>query len=87
VRNVGPRDTVSSAFPAHKIIGNIYFVGSRALSSFLISTPAGLILINSDYEATVPVIKASVEKLGFKMTDIKIILGSHAHSDHMETPW
>jgi len=83
-RNLGPRDTTNNPFPAHKIIGNIYFVGPQALGSFLISTPAGLILINSDFEVTVPVIRASVEKLGFKMTDIKILLGSHAHGDHME---
>jgi len=70
-------------FPAHKIIGNMYFVGSEQLGSFLITTPAGHILINSDYEETVPVIRAAVEKLGFKFTDIKILLGSHAHPDHM----
>jgi metallo-beta-lactamase class B len=70
-------------FPAHKIIGNVYFVGSEQLGSFLITTPAGHILINSDYEETVPVIQAAVDKLGFKFTDIKILLGSHAHPDHM----
>ncbi len=70
-------------FPAHKIVGNVYFVGSEQLGSFLITTPAGHILINSDYEETIPVIRASVEKLGFKFSDIKILLGSHAHPDHM----
>ena len=70
-------------FPAHKIIGNMYFVGSEQLGSFLITTPEGHILINSDYEETVPVIRAAVETLGFKFTDIKILLGSHAHPDHM----
>jgi metallo-beta-lactamase class B len=70
-------------FPAHKIIGNMYFVGSEQLGSFLITTPEGNILINSDYEETVPVIRAAVEKLGFKFSDIKILLGSHAHPDHM----
>jgi metallo-beta-lactamase class B len=74
----------NAPFPAHKVIGNIYYVGSAELASFLITTPQGHILINSDFEATVPVIRASVEKLGFKFTDIKIILGSHAHGDHME---
>jgi metallo-beta-lactamase class B len=83
-RNLGPRDQVNKPFPPHKIIGNIYFVGPQALGSFLIVTPAGMILVNSDYEVTVPVIKASVEKLGFKFSDIKILLGSHAHGDHME---
>lgn len=70
-------------FPAHKVIGNVYFVGSEQLGSFLITTPQGHILINSDYEETVPVIRAAVEKLGFKFTDIRILLGSHAHPDHM----
>ena len=71
-------------FPAYKVIGNIYYVGSEQLASFLIVTPGGNILINSDFESTVPVIRASVEKLGFKMSDIKVLLGSHAHGDHME---
>jgi metallo-beta-lactamase class B len=74
----------NAPFPAHKVIGNVYYVGSAELASFLITTPQGHILINSDFEATVPVIRASVEKLGFKFTDIKILLGSHAHGDHME---
>ncbi len=83
-RNLGPRDQVNKAFPPHKIIGNVYYVGSQALGTFLITTPEGHILINSDYEVTVPVIKAGIEQLGFKFTDIKILLGSHAHGDHME---
>ena len=74
----------NAPFPAHKVIGNVYYVGSSELASFLITTPQGHVLINSDFEATVPVIRASVEKLGFKFTDIKIVLGSHAHGDHME---
>jgi len=74
----------SKPFPAHKVIGNVYFVGSNNLGSYLVTTPEGHILINTDFEQTVPVIRAGVEKLGFKFTDIKIILGSHAHGDHME---
>jgi len=70
-------------FPAHKVIGNVYSVGSEQLGSFLITTPQGHILINSDYEETIPVIRDGVEKLGFKFSDIKILLGSHAHPDHM----
>lgn len=83
-RNLGPRDHVNDPFPPHKVIGNVYFVGPHALGSYLIVTPAGNILINSDYEVTVPVIRASVEKLGFRFADTKILLGSHAHADHME---
>jgi metallo-beta-lactamase class B len=71
-------------FPPHKVIGNVYFVGTSDLGSYLINTPEGHILVNTDYETTVPLIRSSVEKLGFKFTDIKIILGSHAHGDHME---
>jgi metallo-beta-lactamase class B len=71
------------AFPAHRVIGNVYYVGSKDLASYLITTPDGHILINTGFEETVPLIKASVEALGLKMGDIKIILASHAHSDHV----
>jgi metallo-beta-lactamase class B len=71
-------------FPAHKVIGNVYFVGTADLGSYLITTPEGHILVNTDYESTVPQIRASVAKLGFQFTDIRIVLGSHAHGDHME---
>jgi metallo-beta-lactamase class B len=69
-------------FPPYRIIGNVYYVGSKGLASYLISTSDGLILINSSLEASVPLIQASVEKLGFKFSDIKILLISHAHWDH-----
>src|SRR5678815_352642 len=72
------------AFPAHTIVGNVSYVGTATLNSFLITTPQGHILINSNYEDTVPLLRESVEKLGFKMTDIKIVLGSHAHPEHMQ---
>lgn len=83
-RNLSPRDQMNAPYAPYKIIGNVYYIGTPILGSFLVSTRDGLILINSDYEATVPVLKANVEKLGFKMTDVKILLGSHAHGDHME---
>jgi len=83
-RNVGSPEDQNTAFPPHKIVANIYYVGTNSLASFLVTTPQGHILINTSYERTVPIIKSSVEKLGFKFTDIKIILGSHAHGDHME---
>jgi metallo-beta-lactamase class B len=70
-------------FPAHKIIGNVYYVGSKDLATYLITTPEGHILINSGFERTVPLIQKSVESLGFKITDVKILLASHAHSDHV----
>ena len=83
-RNTEPRDQMNQQFPPHKIAGNLYYVGSPILSSFLITTSEGHILINSAYEATVPAIRASIEQLGFRMSDVKILLGSHAHGDHME---
>ena len=69
-------------FAPHRVIGNIYYVGSAGLASYLITTPEGHILINSNLEPSVPQIRESVEKLGFKFTDIKILLISHAHFDH-----
>jgi len=72
----------TTPFPAFRIAGNLYYVGSQDLASYLIVTPRGLILINSDLEVSVPLIKKSVESLGFKFGDIKILLISHAHNDH-----
>jgi metallo-beta-lactamase class B len=83
-RNLGGRDDQSTAFPPHRIAGNIYYVGTNSLATFLIATPQGHILINSSYERNIAVIQKSVEALGFKMADVKILLGSHAHADHME---
>src|SRR5216110_3851495 len=70
-------------FPAHKVAGNVYYVGSRDLATYLITTPEGHILINSGFDRTVGLIQKSVESLGFKMTDVKVLLASHAHSDHV----
>ena len=64
--------------------GNVYYVGTRTLSSFLIITPQGHILMDSTYERNVPTIRKSVEQLGFRFSDIKILLGTHAHGDHQE---
>ncbi len=83
-RNVGGRDDQTTAFPPHKIIGNIYYVGTRSLAAFLIVTPQGNILVNSTYERNVATIQKSVEQLGFTFSDIKILLGNHAHGDHQE---
>ena len=78
------RKTKRRSSPPHKIIGNLYYVGTRTLSSFLIVTSQGNILINSTYERNVHTIEKSVEQLGFKFSDIKILLGTHAHGDHQE---
>lgn len=70
------------AIPPYRVISNIYYVGTNYLASFLITTRAGHILINPDYEQSVPLIRHSVEQLGFRFPDIKVILISHAHDDH-----
>src|SRR4029077_18319831 len=72
----------TNPFPPYRIIGNVYYVGSQGLASYLIATPQGNILINSNLEKSVPMIRASVEKLGFRFSDTKILLISHAHWDH-----
>jgi len=69
-------------FPPFRIAGNLYYVGSKGLANYLITTPQGNILINSDLEANVSMIEASIEKLGFHLKDTKILLISHAHWDH-----
>ena len=69
-------------FPAFKIAGNLYYVGTADLAVYLINTPQGNILINSDFPEDVPLIRKSIEQLGFKYSDTKIILISHAHGDH-----
>jgi metallo-beta-lactamase class B len=83
-RNMGSAEDQETAFPPHKIAGNIYYVGTRTLSSFLIVTPQGSILIDTTYERNAEVIRKSVEKLGFRFADVKIVLGNHAHGDHQE---
>ena len=83
-RNMGSEADRVTQFPPHKIIGNIYYVGTTTLSSFLIVTPQGNILIDSTYERNVPTIAKSVMDLGFKFSDVKILLGNHAHGDHQE---
>lgn len=65
-----------------RIIGNIYYVGATEVSSFLIVTPAGHILLDSGFAETVPQIKANIAQLGFKLEDVKILINSHAHYDH-----
>ena len=69
-------------FPAFKIEGNLYYVGTADLAVYLVNTPQGNILINSDFEQDVPLIRSSIEQLGFKYKDTKIVLISHAHGDH-----
>ncbi len=72
----------TTPFPPFRIAGNLYYVGSKDLASYLIVTPKGLILINSSLPSSVPLIQKSVASLGFRFSDIKILLISHAHYDH-----
>jgi metallo-beta-lactamase class B len=71
-------------FPPHRIADNLYYVGSRQLSTYLVTSKKGHILINSSFESTVPLIRRNVEQLGFRFSDVKILLASHAHGDHVE---
>jgi metallo-beta-lactamase class B len=68
--------------PPRHIIGNIHYVGPRGVSSWLITTPEGHILLDTTFEECVPQICANIEKLGFRVSDIKLLLSSHAHVDH-----
>lgn len=66
----------------YRVVGNVYYVGASNVSSFLITTPAGHVLLDSGFAETVPLIRRNVERLGFRMGDIKILINSHAHYDH-----
>ncbi|WP_205012862.1 subclass B3 metallo-beta-lactamase [Sphingomonas panacisoli] len=69
--------------PFH-IIGNLYYVGSEGLAAYLITTPKGAILLDGTMEANVPAIEANIKSLGIKLSDVKILLNSHAHFDHAD---
>jgi metallo-beta-lactamase class B len=73
----------NAPFNPLRIIGNVYYVGVTGVSSFLITTPDGHFLVDTGFEKTVPRIKESLTKLGFRLEDIKIVLSSHAHLDHV----
>jgi metallo-beta-lactamase class B len=76
----GPYSQPEEAF---RLIGNIYYVGAKNIASYLVTTPQGHILIDTGTTEMTPVITANIEKLGFKVRDIKIMLSSHAHFDHI----
>jgi len=69
-------------FKPLRIIGNVHYVGASGVSSYLITSPEGHVLIDTGFEQTVPIIRENVKTLGFRMEDIKFILASHAHVDH-----
>ncbi len=70
-------------FPPFQMVGNVYWVGTYDLSSYLITTPAGHILVNTGLAQTIPRIKAGIEQLGFKLSDVKILTATHGHFDHV----
>lgn len=76
-----PPDWIAPVRP-FKIADNLYYVGSKGLASYLVTTPKGHILINSNLEQSVPLLRSTVEQAGFKFEDIRVLLISHAHADH-----
>jgi metallo-beta-lactamase class B len=78
-----PNPDWTKPFPAHRVVGNLYYVGTYDLACFLITTPKGNILINTGIDSSVPMIKSSIESLGFKFKDTKILLTTQAHYDHV----
>lgn len=78
------RELDSKPFPAHKILGNIYYVGLADYASYLITSNEGHILIDATFNATVPLVEKSIASLGFRIQDVKVLLITHAHGDHAE---
>ena len=74
---------IVEAFGPFKIIGNIYYVGDKTSAVYLFTTPEGHILFDTGYPETAPIVRESVEKIGFHMRDIKIMINGHAHVDHV----
>jgi metallo-beta-lactamase class B len=65
-----------------RIAGNLYYVGATDITSYLITTPKGHIVLDGGFVETAPMIAANIRKLGFDVKDVKILLSSHAHYDH-----
>ncbi|WP_295654653.1 subclass B3 metallo-beta-lactamase [uncultured Mucilaginibacter sp.] len=78
-----PSPEWSKAYPPFRIVGNLYYVGTYELTSYLIVTPKGNILINTGLPGSENMIRSQVEKLGFKFSDIKLLLTNQVHSDHV----
>jgi metallo-beta-lactamase class B len=70
-------------FAAHRVIGNVYYVGTYDLACFLIVTPQGNILINTGLEDSPPLIRKSITDLGFKLEDVRWLMTTQAHYDHV----
>jgi len=78
-----PGEESNQPFKPFRVIDNIYYVGTNDLACYLIKTPAGHILLDTGFEESGPIVRANIQALGFKLRDIKIILSSHAHYDHV----
>lgn len=76
------REDWTRPFPAHRVIGNLYAVGTYDLGVFLVTSEEGHILINTGLEDSTSVIRANIESLGFRLEDVKILLAMQAHWDH-----
>lgn len=74
----------SAAVEPFRVVGNVYYVGARDIASYLITTPEGDILIDTGTREMGPVVRGSIAKLGFKLSDVKIMLSGHAHFDHVQ---
>ncbi|MGN6569526.1 MAG: subclass B3 metallo-beta-lactamase [Flavipsychrobacter sp.] len=75
--------TWEKPYAPFRIVGNVYYVGTYELASYLITTPKGHILINTGLASSADMIKRNIETLGFKISDVKILLTNQAHFDHM----
>lgn len=78
-----PTNDWNHPFKPFQIIGNIYYVGTNNLACYIIKTSAGLILLDTAMQESAPIVRGNIEALGFRLKDIKIILASHAHFDHV----
>ena len=74
--------SMKEAFAPFHVIGNIYYVGSKGLACYLITTPAGEILLDTGYPDMAQQIEGNIQKLGYKLSDVKILIDSHSHVDH-----
>jgi metallo-beta-lactamase class B len=78
-----PPEEWTRPFPPFRIVGNLYYVGTYDLACYLIVTPAGNILINTGLADSAAQIRSNIETLGFHFSDIKLLLATHAHWDHV----
>lgn len=68
--------------PPFRIAGNLYYVGAADIASYLITTPKGHILLDGGFEETAPIVLANLKTLGFRIADVRLLIGSHPHLDH-----